>query len=45
MNVLIAEDDDVSRRLLETILRLLGHQIVAVSDGTQARSGTSWRSA
>jgi phosphoserine phosphatase RsbU/P len=36
MNVLIAEDDDVSRRLLETILRLLGHQIVAVTDGLQA---------
>jgi len=33
VNVLIAEDDEVSRRLLETILRRLGHQIVAVAEG------------
>ena len=41
MRILIADDDPVSRRLLEATLVRLGHQVVAVSDGTQAIAATS----
>jgi diguanylate cyclase (GGDEF)-like protein len=36
MRILIADDDPISRRLLESTLRKLGHEVVAVSDGTEA---------
>lgn len=36
MRVLIADDDPVSRRLLERALERLGHQVVAVADGSAA---------
>ena len=36
MNVLIAEDDTVSRLLLQATLRVLGHESVAVADGRRA---------
>jgi two-component system cell cycle response regulator len=36
MRILIAEDDPVSRRLLEGTLTRLGHEVVAVGDGTAA---------
>ena len=36
MQVLIAEDDPVSRRLLEVHLKKWGYQVVAASDGDQA---------
>ncbi|MEO6848238.1 MAG: response regulator [Chthoniobacterales bacterium] len=36
MKILIAEDDVPSRRLLETILKNLGHEIVSFADGKQA---------
>jgi two-component system cell cycle response regulator len=36
MRILIADDDAMSRRLLESTLVKLGHEVVAVSDGTQA---------
>ena len=36
MRILIAEDDDVSRLELETLLIRHGHEVVAVSDGTEA---------
>ncbi len=36
MKILIADDDPVSRRLLESMLRRLGHDVVAVEDGAQA---------
>ena len=36
MRILIAEDDTVSRRLLEATLRKWGHEVVATCDGTQA---------
>ncbi|MEO6054099.1 MAG: response regulator [Chthoniobacterales bacterium] len=36
MKILIAEDDAPSRRLLETILKNLGHEIVTFGDGKQA---------
>ncbi len=36
MRILIADDDPVSRRLLERTLEGLGHQVVAVSDGSAA---------
>ena len=36
MRILIADDDPVSRRLLEATLVRLGHEVVAVSDGTAA---------
>jgi DNA-binding response OmpR family regulator len=34
--ILIAEDDDVSRRLLETWLQKWGYEVVAVGDGSAA---------
>ncbi len=37
MRILIADDDPVSRRLLERTLLRLGHDVVAVSDGAGAR--------
>lgn len=37
MRILIADDDAISRRLLEGTLRRLGHEIVAVADGVAAR--------
>lgn len=47
MRILIADDDPVSRRLLEATLVRLGHEVIAVADGTQAidamRSGDSPR--
>jgi two-component system, cell cycle response regulator len=36
MRILIADDDPVSRRLLEGTLVRLGHEVVAVEDGEQA---------
>lgn len=36
MRILIADDDDVSRLELETLLTRRGHEVVAVSDGTEA---------
>ncbi len=36
MRILIADDDPVSRRLLEATLVRLGHEVVAVADGQQA---------
>lgn len=38
MRILIADDDAVSRRLLERTLQRLGHEVLAVSDGPQAVS-------
>jgi two-component system cell cycle response regulator len=36
VRILIADDDPVSRRLLEDTLGRLGHEVVAVSDGSEA---------
>jgi two-component system cell cycle response regulator len=36
MRILIADDDAVSRRLLEALLTRQGYDVVAVSDGTEA---------
>jgi CheY-like chemotaxis protein len=36
MRILIADDDDVSRLELEALLLRHGHEVVAVSDGTEA---------
>lgn len=36
MRILIADDDDVSRLELETLLQRHGYKVVAVSDGTEA---------
>ena len=36
MKILIADDDPVSRRLLEATLLRMGHEVVAVSDGLEA---------
>jgi len=38
VRILIADDDAMSRRLLEATLVKLGHQVIAVPDGTQATS-------
>jgi DNA-binding response OmpR family regulator len=36
MNILIAEDDFISRKLLRNILEELGHQVTAAKDGEEA---------
>jgi DNA-binding response OmpR family regulator len=36
MKVLIAEDDPVSRRLLQNYLQKWGHEVVAAKDGARA---------
>ncbi|MCK5094186.1 MAG: response regulator, partial [Spirochaetes bacterium] len=36
MKILIAEDDAVSRRVLETRLEKWGHQVVITKDGAEA---------
>jgi len=36
MKILIAEDDPVSRRLLQNALEKFGYEVVATSDGTEA---------
>ena len=36
MKILIADDDPVARRLLERTLQRLGHEVIAVSEGTVA---------
>ena len=36
MRILIADDDPISRRLLKATLVRLGHEVVAVADGTEA---------
>ena len=36
MNVLIAEDDLISRKLLQTNLEQLGHRVTAAEDGEEA---------
>src|SRR2546421_1580123 len=36
MRILIAEDEPVSRRVLEASLRKWGHEVVATSDGAEA---------
>ena len=36
MRILIADDDPVARRLLERTLQRLGHEVVAVTDGSDA---------
>lgn len=38
MRILIAEDEPISRRLLQHSLEQLGHEVVAVADGTTAAS-------
>ncbi|MGH9383700.1 MAG: GGDEF domain-containing protein [Vicinamibacterales bacterium] len=40
MRILIADDDPVSRRLLEATLVRLGYEVVAVADGQQAIEAT-----
>src|SRR5689334_11672407 len=39
VKILIADDDPISRRLLEGTLTRLGHQVVTVNDGTAAVEG------
>lgn len=36
MNILIAEDDFISRKLLTNVLKDLGHEVIAASDGEEA---------
>ena len=36
MQILIAEDEDISRRILEATLTKWGHEVVVTSDGDQA---------
>jgi len=36
MRILIAEDDETSRVVLETLLRKWGHEVVATADGSEA---------
>ena len=36
MKILVVEDDGVSRRLLEIVLRRLGHTVAVTSDGAEA---------
>ena len=36
MKVLIAEDEDISRRLLQSYLERWGYDVVATQDGSQA---------
>ena len=36
MNVLVADDDEISRKLAATLLRLWGHEPVLASDGDEA---------
>ena len=36
MNVLIADDDPISRRLLQSYLEKWGHEVVVAQDGAQA---------
>ncbi|MFO7803648.1 MAG: response regulator, partial [Desulfovermiculus sp.] len=36
MKILIAEDDDVSRKVLSSMLRKQGHEVVETADGMQA---------
>lgn len=36
MNILIAEDDFISRKLLRSILEEMGHQVTAAKDGEEA---------
>jgi phosphoserine phosphatase RsbU/P len=36
MRILIAEDDETSRLVLETILKKWGHEVIATSDGDEA---------
>ncbi|MFN3649644.1 MAG: response regulator transcription factor [Armatimonadota bacterium] len=38
MKILIAEDDPISRRVLEASLRRWGHEVVACADGTHAHA-------
>jgi two-component system cell cycle response regulator len=38
LNILIADDDPVSRRLLEATLTRSGHKVIAVSDGADAEA-------
>lgn len=38
MKILIAEDDEVSRRILELTLTASGHEVVTAQDGTEAWS-------
>ncbi len=38
MRILIADDDRVSRRMLESILTRYGHEVVAVADGLAAQA-------
>ena len=39
MKILIAEDDVVIRRLLQSFLEGWGHQVVPARDGVEASSG------
>jgi len=36
MRILIAEDDLISRNILQAVLLKFGHEVVAVNDGRQA---------
>ncbi len=38
MKILIAEDDDVSRRVLQLTLAAAGHDVLATRDGAEALS-------
>jgi len=38
VDILIAEDDDVSRLLLKSVLEKLGHVVVAAADGSEAKA-------
>ena len=50
MKILVAEDDVVSRRRLETLLLKWGHEVASVGDGAEAwdackpRAGPAWPS-
>ncbi len=41
MRILIADDESISRRLLEVTLRRLGHEVLSVMDGSQALEALS----
>jgi CheY-like chemotaxis protein len=44
VRILIADDDQLSRRVLEAALRRFGHQPLIVTNGTDATEELLWRS-